>query len=74
LDLSFARSPAPPPSPIPVELAVLLAGIATAQAASATAQAQHRLEVRAPAARLLRPASGAFHAAAAAALTRWQGG
>ena len=74
MDLGFARSPAPPPSPIPVELAVMLASVATLQAASTTAQLQHRLAVRAPAARLLRPATGAFCALTAAALMRWQVG
>ncbi|WP_448662990.1 hypothetical protein ACG3SL_20535 [Sphingomonas sp. CJ20] len=56
---------------MPTELAVLLVGIAARQAASPTARAQARLAIVAPVDTLLAPVHGAFHRAAALALTRW---
>jgi hypothetical protein len=76
LDLSFARvSPfGSAVTALPAELAVLLAGVVARQAASPTARVQARLAIAVDAPGLvLAPASGAFHAAAAAALRRWQG-
>ncbi|WP_082664482.1 hypothetical protein ACNFJ7_13500 [Sphingomonas sp. HT-1] len=57
---------------MPIGLAVLLVGIATRQAASPTARIQTRLSMPMPRAALLAPAHGAFHHAAAAALSRWR--
>jgi hypothetical protein len=73
LDLSFARTVDRPVAALPTQLAVLLVGVATRQAASFTARVQSRIALRQDDARLLAPASGAFHAAAAALLTREQG-
>ena len=57
---------------MPTELAVLLVGVAARQAASPTAAAQTRIAGVAPEVDLLAPAHGAFHAAVALALMRWQ--
>jgi len=73
VDLSFARLDRDVAvTAMPTELAVLLVGVAARQAASPTACAQTRLALAAPAERLLAPAHGAFHRAAALALTRRQ--
>lgn len=58
---------------MPIELAILLVGVAARQAASPTARAQARLAIALPVDSLLAPVHGAFHRAAALALTRWQG-
>jgi hypothetical protein len=74
VDLSFARLDRDVAvTAMPTALAVLLVGVAARQAASPTAQAQARLVTAVPADVLLAPAHGAFHRAAARALTRWQG-
>lgn len=71
MDLSFARLDRDVAvTAMPTELAVLLVGVAARQAASPTASAQTRLAMTAPAEMLLAPAHGAFHRAAARALTR----
>ncbi|RYE03671.1 MAG: hypothetical protein EOP61_03665 [Sphingomonadales bacterium] len=57
---------------MPIELAILLVGVAARQAASPTARAQARLGASLPIDALLAPVHGAFHHAAALALTRWQ--
>ena len=73
MDLSFARLDRDVAvTAMPTELAVLLVGVAARQAASPTARAQARLAFTAPAEGLLAPGHGAFHHAAALALTRWQ--
>ena len=73
MDLSFARLDRDVAvTAMPTELAVLLVGVAARQAASPTARAQARLGVRAPVDALLGPLHGAFHRAAALALTRRQ--
>lgn len=73
MDLSFARLDRDVAvTAMPTELAVLLVGVAARQAASPTACAQTRLALAAPADLLLAPAHGAFHRAAARALTRRQ--
>ena len=72
MDLSFARARDYHVTALPTGLAVLLVGIASRQAASPTAQAQARLAPLDPNTEPLAPATGAFHALAAAALTRWQ--
>lgn len=74
MDLSFARLDRDfAVTAMPTELAVLLVGVSARQAASPTARMQARLSVIKPADMLLAPVNGAFHALAAAALTRWQG-
>jgi hypothetical protein len=73
LDLSFARSDRHVTA-LPTELAVLLVGVATRQAASPTARVQARLAKFDPDYSPLAPREGSFHAAVAAALTRWQEG
>jgi hypothetical protein len=73
LDLSFARAKDRHITAMPTRLAVLLVGVASRQAASPTARAQAKLVPDDPEAEPLEPATGAFHATAAAALTRWQG-
>jgi hypothetical protein len=73
VDLSFARLERDiAVTAMPTELAVLLVGVAARQAASPTARAQARLALCAPVDRLLAPAEGAFHFAAAQALTHRQ--
>jgi hypothetical protein len=73
VDLSFARLDRDiAVTAMPTELAVLLVGIAARQAASFTASAQARLLAGTPGRGLLDPVHGAFHRAAARALTRWQ--
>ncbi len=73
MDLSFARLDRDfAVTAMPTELAVLLVGVAARQAASPTARVQARIGVIAPADVLLAPVHGAFHALAAAALTRRQ--
>lgn len=73
MDLSFARLDRDVAvTAMPTELAVLLVGVAARQAASPTASIQTRLALAAPADALLAPAHGAFHRAAALALTRQQ--
>jgi hypothetical protein len=73
VDLSFARLEKDiAVTALPTELAVLLVGVAARQAASPTARAQARIGARARKVSLLAPQHGAFHAEAAAALTRWQ--
>ncbi len=73
MDLSFARLERDVAvTAMPTELAVLLVGVAARQAASPTARAQARLAFVAPAERLLHPAHGAFHRAAALALARYR--
>lgn len=59
---------------MPTELAVLLVGISSRQAASPTARAQARLGLTTSASGLLAPRGGAFHHAAALAITRWKEG
>jgi hypothetical protein len=72
VDLSFARLERDVAvTAMPVELAVLLVGVAARQAASPTARVQARLATAAPVEALLAPVHGAFHRAAALALTRW---
>lgn len=73
MDFSFARAHDRPATALPTELAVLMVGIASRQAASPTAQTQAQLALAAPDAEPLAPAAGAFHAVAAASLTRRQG-
>jgi hypothetical protein len=74
VDLSFARADRDVAvTAMPIELAILLVGVAARQAASPTARAQARLGVALPVDALLAPIHGAFHRAAALALTRWQG-
>ena len=73
MDLSFARLDRDVAvTAMPIELAVLLVGVAARQAASPTARVQARLGIQAPVEALLAPLHGAFHRAAALALTRWQ--
>jgi hypothetical protein len=73
VDLSFARLEKDVAvAAIPTELAVLLVGVAARQAASPTARAQAEIGLRGRVVSLLAPRSGAFHAEAAAMLTRWQ--
>ena len=73
MDLSFARLDRDVAvTAMPIELAVLLVGVAARQAASPTARIQARLSMAAPVDALLAPLHGAFHRAAALALTRWQ--
>jgi hypothetical protein len=73
VDLSFARLDRDVAvTAMPIELAILLVGVAARQAASPTAVAQARLGVALPVDALLAPIHGAFHRAAALALTRWQ--
>lgn len=72
MDLSFARLDRNVAvTAMPIGLAVLMVGVASRQAASATARAQTRLSLRVPAATLLAPSDGAFHPAAARALSQW---
>jgi len=72
VDLSFARGRDFPVKALPTELAVLLVGVAARQAASPTARAQVGLDDPAEPSGALAPTHGAFHRAAAEALTRWQ--
>jgi hypothetical protein len=72
VDLSFARGREFPVRALPIELAVLLVGVAARQAASPTARAQVGLEASPVPGGALTPAHGAFHGAAAEALTQWQ--
>ena len=73
MDLSFARLDRDVAvTAMPIELAILLVGVAARQAASPTARAQARLGVTLPVDALMAPIHGAFHRAAALALTRWQ--
>lgn len=73
MDLSFARLDRDVAvTAMPIELAILLVGVAARQAASPTACAQARLGMALPGDALLAPIHGAFHRAAALALTRWQ--
>ncbi|URW75311.1 hypothetical protein M9980_12320 [Sphingomonas donggukensis] len=78
MDLSFARSQnfarslGTHVTVLPVELAVLLVGVVSRQAASPTARVQALLSRGASAHARLAPRAGAFDAATAQALTRWQ--
>jgi hypothetical protein len=73
VDLSFARLERDVAvTAMPIGLAVLLVGVAARQAASPTARVQAILSLSAPADSLLAPADGAFHGAAARALSRWR--
>jgi hypothetical protein len=74
VDLSFARMDRDMAvTALPTDLAVLMVGVAARQAASPTARAQARLARGVRRDGLLAPADGAFHRAAAIALTRRQG-
>lgn len=74
LDLSFARSGIAEVTALPTELAVLMVGVASRQAASTTARVQAQTAPVEAAEAPLAPASGAFHALTATALTRRQEG
>lgn len=73
MDLSFAQNRPGFATALPIDLAVLLVGVATRQAASPTARRQAMFVGGVASGDLLRPASGAFDVALAAALTRWKG-
>lgn len=72
MDLSYTRFDTGRATALPVELAVLLVGVAARQAASPTARIATLATRRPSPDHLLRPESGSFSAAAAAALMKWQ--